>query len=218
MLSKLRSRLTYANVVASIALFIALGGTSYGLATGSIGSTEIKNDSVRSKDLRNNDVRGQDIRNGTIGSPDVTDGALLAQDFKAGQLPAGERGQQGERGPQGQPGTPGQDATKLFAYIRDFGTADIASVAYGSGVTAVDDDVPASAGHYTVTFNRSLVNCVVVAAQGIGNPSGPGSAATIGPAHPDVLVGAPGTNQASVTFYNGMNATADTAFMITALC
>ena len=85
-------------------------------------------------------------------------------------------------------------------------------------MTAVDDDVPASAGHYTVTFNRSLVNCVVVAAQGIGNPSGPGSAATIGPAHPDVLVGSPATNQASVTFYNGMNATADTAFMITALC
>jgi len=212
-LSKLRSRLTYANVVASIALFIALGGTSYGLATGSIGSTEITNNSVRSKDLRNNDVRGKDIRNGTIGSPDITDGALLAKDFKAGQLPAGERGQ---RGPQGEPGTPGEDATKLFAYIRDFGNADIATVAYGSGVTAVDDDVPASAGHYTVTFNRSLVNCVVVAAQGIGNPSG--SAATIGPAHPDVQVGFPAANQASVTFYNGSNATADTAFMITALC
>jgi hypothetical protein len=48
-LSKLRSP-TYANVVASIALFIALGGTSYGLATGSIGSREIKNNSVRSDD------------------------------------------------------------------------------------------------------------------------------------------------------------------------
>ena len=79
-LSKLRS-LTYANVVASIALFIALGGTSYGLATGSIGSREIKNNSVRSKD----------IRNGTIGSREVKDGALLGEDFKAGQLPAGVR-------------------------------------------------------------------------------------------------------------------------------
>jgi hypothetical protein len=214
--SKLRSRLTYANVVASIALFIALGGTSYGLATGSIGSTEIKNNSVRSKDLRDNDVRGKDIRNGTIGSPDVADGALLARDFKAGQLPAGARGLQGERGPQGEPGTPGQDATKLFAYIRDSGNADVATVAYGSGVTAVDDDVPASAGHYTVTFSRSLVNCVVIAAQGIGKPSG--SAGTIGPAHPDVLVGSPGTNQAYVTFYNASSVTTDTAFMITALC
>lgn len=211
MLLKLRSRVTYANVVASVALFIALGGTSYGLATGSIGSSELRNNGVRSKDLRNNDVRGKDIRTGTIGSPDVTDGALLAEDFKAGQLPAGERGPQGERGT---PGEPGQDATNLFAYIRDAGNGDAATVQYGSGVTAVADDALPAAGHYAVTFNRSLVNCVVVAAQGIGNPTG--GASTIGPAHPDVFIS--GGNQADVTFYNGGNVTADTAFMITALC
>ncbi|MEN3281369.1 MAG: hypothetical protein V7607_2509 [Solirubrobacteraceae bacterium] len=215
MLSKLRSRLTYANTVASIALFIALGGTSYGLASGSIGSNEIKNNSLRSQDLRNNDIRGRDIRDATIDSRDVQDGALLAKDFKIGQLPGGARGPQGDRGAQGQQGQPGQDATKLFAYIRDFGDADTATVDYGSGVTAVTE--LSTAGHYTVTFNRSLVNCVVLAAQGIGNPT-TGSAATIGPAHPDVQVGSPSANQASITFYNGANAVADTAFMITALC
>jgi hypothetical protein len=98
-LSKLSSRLTYANVVASIALFIALGGTSYGLATGSIGSREIKSNSVRSEDIRNNDVRGNDIRNRTIKAKDVGKGALLADNFKAGQLPAGAAGAIGPRGP-----------------------------------------------------------------------------------------------------------------------
>jgi hypothetical protein len=45
------------------------------------------------------------------------------------------------------------------------------------------------------------------------------TAATIGPAHPDIFLGSGATaNQASVTFYNGTNMTADTAFMITALC
>jgi hypothetical protein len=64
MLAKLRGRLTYANVVATLALFLALGGVSYGAI--SIGSSSIKNNSVRTQDLRNNDIRSKDIRNRTI--------------------------------------------------------------------------------------------------------------------------------------------------------
>ena len=90
--AKLRSRLNYSNVMATVAVFIALGGTSYAVATGSIGSREIGNNSDPEQGLRNNDVRGKDVRNGTIGTRDVADGGLLAVDFKAGQLPAGERG------------------------------------------------------------------------------------------------------------------------------
>jgi len=131
-LSKLRSRLSYANVVASIALFIALGGTSYGLATGSIGSPEIKNNSVRSKDIRNNDVRSQDIRNQS----------LLAKDFKAGQLPAGPQGPQGERGPQGAqgeigatgPAGPFPDVLPSGKTLR--GAYDVQAMAAGAGSIA----------------------------------------------------------------------------------
>lgn len=65
---RLRAKLTYSNVVASIALFVALGGTSYGLATGVIGSREIKDNTVRSKDVRNNSLTGRDINERTIRS------------------------------------------------------------------------------------------------------------------------------------------------------
>ena len=102
-----RSHLTYANVMATIAVFIALGGTSYAIATGSIGSREIADNGVRSKDIRNNDVRGTDIRKGTVRSSDVGDRSLLAKDFKAGQLPSGARGPIGLRGPKGDDGAPG---------------------------------------------------------------------------------------------------------------
>jgi hypothetical protein len=103
--SKLRSyRPSHGTVVAYIALFVALGGTSYGVATGSIGSRAIKNNSIRSKDIRNNTVRGKDIRTGTIRSSDVGNGSLLAQDFAAGQLPSGPRGATGTTGRQGPPG------------------------------------------------------------------------------------------------------------------
>lgn len=89
--------------ISLIALFVAMGGTSYGLARNSIDSREIKNNDVRSSDIRNNDVRSKDVRNGS----------LLSKDFKAGQLPAGPQGATGPRGltgnggPQGGPGISG---------------------------------------------------------------------------------------------------------------
>ncbi len=58
-------------VVASLALFLSLGGVSYGLATGSIDSREIKN----------NTVRGPDIRNGTISSRDLGNSGLPVRKF-----------------------------------------------------------------------------------------------------------------------------------------
>jgi hypothetical protein len=97
MLTRLRAHLTYGNVLATVAVFVALGGTSYAVATGTIGSREIKDNSVRGKDIRNDEVRTKDVRNGS----------LLARDFKAGQLPAGPRGDTGPPGPQGVPGPQG---------------------------------------------------------------------------------------------------------------
>lgn len=106
---RLRTRLTYANVMASAAVFIALGGTSY--AALSIGSADVRNNSLRSADIRNNtlqsrDVRNNaltssDIRNNTLRSSDIRNGSLLATDFKAGQLPAGAQGPKGDTGASG---------------------------------------------------------------------------------------------------------------------
>lgn len=92
-LVKIRSRLTYANVMATVAVFVALGGTSYAVTTGAIDSRAIKNNTIRSEDIRNNAVRSIDVLNGT----------LLARDFKAGQLPAGPKGATGAVGSQGPP-------------------------------------------------------------------------------------------------------------------
>jgi len=93
-------RPTPALVIACIALFVALGGVSYGLATGSIDSREIadntvrskdvRNDSVYSRDIRNNDVRDIDIRNGTIKGRDVAKRTLTGDNVnmaKLGQVP-----------------------------------------------------------------------------------------------------------------------------------
>jgi hypothetical protein len=73
-------------VIACIALFVAMGGVSYGFATGEIDSREIANGGVTTKDIRNNEVRGRDIRNSTIVGRDVAFDTLTGNDIKESTL------------------------------------------------------------------------------------------------------------------------------------
>lgn len=98
MLRGIHNRPRFADVLSLLALFVALGGTSYAVATGSIDSREIKNNSVRGTDVRNQTLTGRDAR----------DRSLLADDFARGQLPAGPRGSTGPAGPPGRAGAPGE--------------------------------------------------------------------------------------------------------------
>jgi hypothetical protein len=95
MLRQLRSGLTFANVVSLIALFTALGGTSYAALT------------ISGKNVKNGSLTGRDIKNSSLGSRDVKDRRLLAKDFKAGQLPQGAQGPAGPQGPAGLQGPAG---------------------------------------------------------------------------------------------------------------
>ena len=66
MLAKIRSRLTYANVMATIAVFIALGGSSY--AAVKINGKNIKNRTVAGTKLKNDTLTGTQINEGTLGT------------------------------------------------------------------------------------------------------------------------------------------------------
>jgi len=112
---RLRSRLSYANVMATAAVFVAFGGTATAtvLITGkqvknsSLTGADVKNSSLTGADIKNASLSGADLKNNSVGSVDIKDGDLLASDFKAGQLPAGPRGTQGPQGPQGPKGDTG---------------------------------------------------------------------------------------------------------------
>jgi hypothetical protein len=114
--SRLRSyRPSHGTVVAYVALFVALGGTSYAVSTGSIGSRAIKNNSIRSKDIRNSTIRGKDVKNGS----------LLSKDFKAGDLPAGPQGAAGPPGATGAKGATGAPGSaRAYAHVLANGTLD----------------------------------------------------------------------------------------------
>jgi hypothetical protein len=77
---------TPATVLAGLALFVSLGGVSYGVATGSINSREIQNGTVQSRDVRDGALKGRDIANGTLRSRDVEDGVLSGADVRDGSL------------------------------------------------------------------------------------------------------------------------------------
>ena len=96
MKSILRRRPSPALVISCIALFVSLGGVSYGVATGFIDSREIKNNEIRSADIRNNqirtfdirnnEVRGFDIRNSSVQGRDVALNTLTGADIAEGEL------------------------------------------------------------------------------------------------------------------------------------
>jgi hypothetical protein len=86
MFTKVRSGLSFSNVIAVIALFIALGGTSYAVATGSIDSREIKNNTIRSKDIRTGNVASGDLKNDDVRTQDLEDDNVGTEDLKDGDI------------------------------------------------------------------------------------------------------------------------------------
>jgi hypothetical protein len=67
--NKIRKRLTYANVMSSIAVFLVLGGATAiaaGLAKNSVGSKQLKKNAVTTAKIKNNAVTGAKIKNGAI--------------------------------------------------------------------------------------------------------------------------------------------------------
>lgn len=80
----MRRHLTYSNVIATVALFIALGGSSYAAIQ-----------------LSKGDVKRKHIAKDAVNSKKIEDGSLLSNDFKAGQLVAGAPGRRERRGRRG---------------------------------------------------------------------------------------------------------------------
>jgi hypothetical protein len=115
-MKKITRQLTFANVVACIALFVALGGAGYA-------AVKLPKNSVGAKQLKKNAVTSAKVRNGS----------LLAQDFKAGQLPAGKTGPQGVPGAAGAPGTGAASPATGLPHAR-------------VGILSFNEPVPTSSG------------------------------------------------------------------------
>jgi hypothetical protein len=79
-MKKLVSRTSPSMVVALLALFVSLGGVSWAVATGSIGSKALKDNSIQGRDVRDETLESRDVVNGALQSRDIRDGALRGVD------------------------------------------------------------------------------------------------------------------------------------------
>ena len=73
----MRKRLTYANVMATIAVFVALGGGAYAAAT--IGPGDIKKNAVRAKHIKANSVTPAKLKKAPLWARVQANGAISAQ-------------------------------------------------------------------------------------------------------------------------------------------
>lgn len=75
----LRGRLTYANVMASIAVFVSLGGGAYA-------ATELPRNSVGTAAIRNGAVTTRNLANGTVTAEKVAPGSLTGHQIDVAEL------------------------------------------------------------------------------------------------------------------------------------
>ena len=186
------------NVLGLIAIFIALAAGAY--------AAGLPKNSVKSKQIKAGAVKNAELADNAVTSPKVADGSLLGDDFAAGQIP---------QGPPGPPGAPGQDATNLFAYVRDPGGD--ALIQYGTGATGVSEQ--AADGVYDITFNRSVANCVAQATVGMGDPQGPVAAPGGGYSAWTGLAADPGNVPNTlrvITYFAGVSS--DASFQVSVFC
>jgi hypothetical protein len=158
-LRRIRQRLTYANVLSTLALFAALGGSSY--AALRIDSGDIANNSVRAIDVRNRTLTERDIKRNTLGGRSIKESRL-------GRVP---RARDADR-------VGGKTAAELVIACPDgtFPIADVcvettsrAPVAYGAAVVqCATTGVPVGPGRRLPTHGelRAALTAVQLAAGG----------------------------------------------------
>ncbi|MDP9135840.1 MAG: hypothetical protein M3N56_13565 [Actinomycetota bacterium] len=166
-------RLNYSNVMATVAVFVALGGTSYAAVT--ITGADVRDGSLTGADVRDNSLGQRDVDDDAVGSGEVRDGSLRARHFRSNVLPrwllVDEAGniteQSGGFTVISKPGINGQPATNPNIYIDAgsnlAGKGLSATIALQNRVDRTGDGVadPAFNGQASVgRCNSSAVNCV----------------------------------------------------------
>ena len=140
MIERLRMKLSYANVTATAALFVALGGTSYAAFTlprNSVGDKQIRAAAVRSSEVRDRSLRLRDLS------------------LSARKALTGRRGAQGPTGASGPPGAP---AVSYFAAVAGSGTFLRGNATSGGSAGAI--------GSYEIAFGTSVSGCAFSATLG----------------------------------------------------
>jgi hypothetical protein len=90
---QIRKRLTYANVMSSIAVFLILGGAAFAAAKlpkNSVGTKQLKSNAVTSAKIKNNAVTGGKIQAGSVTGDKIAANAVGATNLADGAVTTGK--------------------------------------------------------------------------------------------------------------------------------
>ncbi|MFN8160756.1 MAG: hypothetical protein U0R52_06900 [Solirubrobacterales bacterium] len=152
---KLSGKVTYANVISTLCLFLILGGGAYAalrLPKNSVRSRNIVNRQVRVADLANGAVSNPKLGNGAVSADKVQDGSLTGIDVQDGSLGAGDLG------PNSVGGTSVADgslSTDDYAYATGTTALDLGSIAAQSCAESALINVPPGASNDPVIVTPS---------------------------------------------------------------
>lgn len=168
-MERIRKRLSYANVAATMALVLAMSGGAVA-ATGGFSSGGTlracanQEGAIRLLKAGKSCKKGQTVVTWNQTGPAGAKGATGATGATGA---AGAPGAAGPKGTEGTEGPPGEGADVKWAYIGTTG-----QIHAGSGVVAA---VVAGGGdHYAVAFDEDITNCAVLV-----TPTGTGDSATV---------------------------------------
>lgn len=131
-------RPSYANVTATLALIVALGGTAVGAGYVITRSDQVKDGALTGADVRNGSITGLDVRRASIGLDRLAadarlPGAAGPQGPQGETGAAGAQGATGTQGPKGDPGAKG-DAGPAGAPAALDGYADLGTDSLAPGM------------------------------------------------------------------------------------
>ncbi len=190
--SRLRGRLSYANVTASLALFIALGGTGYAAAT-------LPRNSVGSAQLRSNAVGAQEIRRGAVRSGEIRDRSIRLRDL-------GRSTRRSLRGTPGATGPAGKDGAAHRAILSQAGVilgGDGRATGHAAGTNSYRVEFPADVSACTYAATLAAVQAGPVVEQ---PPAG------------RITVQSGGSNNVLVRTYNAAGDPAEAPFHLIVAC
>ncbi len=147
----IRKRLTYANVMSSIAVFLILGGATAFAAT-KIGSSEIKGNAITTGKIKKEAVTKAKLKNGSVTTEKIANDAVTgdkANESTFGQVPNAANAALLE-GKGAASFVPRADF--LWALVDDGG-----GLVAGSGAVSA---TRLGEGNFRVTFNRTINTCI----------------------------------------------------------
>jgi hypothetical protein len=156
--TRLRKRLTFANLTSLLALFVALGGTSYAaisvgsaeirtgavgkseIRTGAVGKSEIRSGAVGKSEAKSNSIGRSEISTNGVGKSEIADGAVGTAELADGSVDLA-------------------DMTAAAKTAFTLGRANVSSTGANAGGNAKAISHTATSGIYVVEFDRDVSAC-----------------------------------------------------------